>query len=91
MPDSPVATLNVVYLARLREVLGRAGETLPLTAGPTTVGVVLDTLRARDGEWARELGHGRAVRVAVNHVMAGPQTPVRAGDELAVFPPVTGG
>jgi molybdopterin synthase sulfur carrier subunit len=38
-----------------------------------------------------ELARGRALRVAVNHAMVARETPVRAGDELALFPPVTGG
>ncbi|HEY5366607.1 MAG TPA: MoaD/ThiS family protein, partial [Casimicrobiaceae bacterium] len=44
-----------------------------------------------EGAWARELDAGRAVRVAVNQVMADPSTVVHAGDEVALFPPVTGG
>jgi molybdopterin synthase sulfur carrier subunit len=52
---------------------------------------VLDALRARGGAWAAELAPGRAVRVAVNHAMAKPGDAVRDGDEVALFPPVTGG
>ena len=45
----------------------------------------------RGGAWATELGPGRAVRAAVNHEVASADTPVAPGDELAFFPPVTGG
>ena len=48
-------------------------------------------LAARGGAWATELAPGRAVRIAVNHAVAQPDTPVRPGDEVALFPPVTGG
>jgi molybdopterin synthase sulfur carrier subunit len=48
-------------------------------------------LAARGGAWAAELATGRAVRVALNHVMCPRETPVHAGDEVALFPPVTGG
>ena len=89
-PDS-LTRLNVVYLARLREAFGVAAEALPLQQGGCTVADVLATLRSRGGAWAAELAAGRAVRVAVNHAMAAPDTPVRSGDELALFPPVTGG
>ncbi len=41
--------------------------------------------------WAAELAPGRAVRIAVNHDLAAPDTPIRPGDEVALFPPVTGG
>jgi len=43
------------------------------------------------GAWSSELAPGRAVRVAVNHDIAQSSTPVRTGDEVALFPPVTGG
>jgi len=90
-PDDSLARLNVVYLARLREAFGTATEPLPLPDGETTVAHVVARLRARGGVWAAELAAGRALRVAVNHAMATPDTRVRDGDELALFPPVTGG
>ena len=37
------------------------------------------------------LAHGRALRMAFDHVMCEPGTPIRAGGEVAFFPPVTGG
>ena len=52
---------------------------------------LLAWLRARGGAWASELAPGRAVRVAVNYDMARADTPVKPGDEVALFPPVTGG
>ncbi len=91
MPDPRPATLKVVYLARLREAFGTAGEDWPLPDTDAAVDSLVDALRARGGAWALELAPGRAVRVAVNHVMASPSTIVRAGDEVALFPPVTGG
>jgi sulfur-carrier protein len=96
MPDaseSPrTATVDVVYLARLREAFGTTGEALALPSLPhVTVADVLALLRSRGGVWAAELAQGRAVRVAVNHTMVAQDAPVRAGDEFAVLPPVTGG
>ena len=92
MRDSPPVVVRLVYLARLREALGSSGETLKLPAeAPSTVAGVLAALRARGGAFAAELADGRAVRVAVNHAMAKAPDPVRDGDEVALFPPVTGG
>ena len=85
------ASVRVVYLARLREALGTSGEDVPLMADVRTVQALGAWLAARGGAWAQELGPGRAVRVAVNHAVARPETPVSAGDEVAFFPPVTGG
>jgi molybdopterin synthase sulfur carrier subunit len=95
MRDSASAThtVNVVYLARLREAFERGAETLPLPADvdPITVADILATLTARGGVWAAELAPGRAVRVAVNYAMTSREAPVQPGDEVALFPPVTGG
>jgi molybdopterin synthase sulfur carrier subunit len=89
---SRVTTVRLVYLARLREVLGCASETLVVTsdAAPSVADVVR-ALRTRGGAWAHELGAGRAVRFAVNQRLARSDTPIGDGDEVAVFPPVTGG
>ena len=89
---SPAATvaLNVVYLARLRDAFGCAAETLALPA-PARASDVLAALRERGGAFAAELKPGRAVRVAVNHAMAGDDAPLEDGDEVALLPPVTGG
>ena len=57
----------------------------------TSVAALRTWLAARGGVWATELAPGRAVRIAVNHALAQPNTPVHAGDEVALFPPVTGG
>ncbi len=84
-------TVRVVYLARLREALGTAVEDVALPPGVRTVQGLGAWLADRGGAWARELGPGRAVRVAVNHAVARPDTEVAAGDEVAFFPPVTGG
>jgi len=83
--------LEVVYLARLRETLGTPGETVDLRMQDADVGALLAHLRSRGGAFAAELAPGRAFRVAVNHAMASDATPVRDGDEVALFPPVTGG
>lgn len=91
MHDTSAITINVVYLARLREAFGVAGERLAPPPGMVTVRALCEWLSARGGAWATELAPGRAVRIAVNHDLAGPDTPIRAGDEVALFPPVTGG
>jgi molybdopterin converting factor subunit 1 len=82
--------LKIIYLARLRDTLGRGSEELELPAA-STVASLFETLRGRGGPWAAELAGGRAVRVAVNQEMTGTTAALRDGDEVALFPPVTGG
>ena len=83
--------VKLLFFARLREDLGTSAEELALPAGVTTVASLRAHLMARGGAWATVLGNGKALRVAVNQDMADPATPVKAGDEVAFFPPVTGG
>jgi molybdopterin synthase sulfur carrier subunit len=52
---------------------------------------VRELLIGRGGAWAQALAHDRALRMAFNHVMCGPETEVQEGGEVAFFPPVTGG
>ncbi len=84
-------TITLVYLARLREAFGTGGEKIELPPEVGTVSALTHWLAARGGAWAAELAPGRALRIAVNHDLAGGETPVATGDEIALFPPVTGG
>jgi molybdopterin synthase sulfur carrier subunit len=83
--------ITVLYFARLRESLGMASEQLALPAGVRDLGGLRAMLIARGGAWAQELAPNRPVRAAVNQAMAHGDTRVADGDEIAFFPPVTGG
>lgn len=77
------------YFASIRESLGIGAETLETAA--LDAGSLLAELRARGGVYAEVLAAGRPVRMAVNQVMARPDTPLSEGVEVGFFPPVTGG
>lgn len=83
--------LTVLYFARLRERLGLAQEGIALQPNLTSVGDLLDYLRARGPQWQAALGDEKVVRVAVNQDLAQNDTHLKDGDEVALFPPVTGG
>jgi sulfur-carrier protein len=83
--------VTVLFFASLRESLGTPREQVPLAAPNATVAMLVDSLRRRDGAWADAFAPGKNWRVAVNQQMASLATPLRAGDEVAFFPPVTGG
>lgn len=83
--------VRLLYFARLREALDIAAEEVELPAQITDVARLITWLGTRGETWQRELGAGRNIRVAVNQEMAEPATGLGAGDEIAIFPPVTGG
>lgn len=77
------------YFASVREALGLSHEEVQTSA--VNVAGLLAELRSRGGAYAEVLADGRPVRVAVNQVMGSPVTPLEAGVEVGLFPPVTGG
>ncbi|MDD5241239.1 MAG: molybdopterin converting factor subunit 1 [Sulfuricella sp.] len=83
--------ITLLYFARLRESFGLASEQAELPADVTDVGSLTEWLRQRGSIWQEELAPGKPVRAAVNQDMADLDTPVRDKDEVAFFPPVTGG
>jgi molybdopterin synthase sulfur carrier subunit len=83
--------IQMLYFAKLREQLGISAETLDLPEGAAMVAMLLDLLRARGGIWATALSAGGNFRIAVNQELAEMTTPLTDGDEVAIFPPVTGG
>lgn len=85
------APLRLLYFAWLRERMGTAAEELPLPPGVATVGGLVAWMRGRGPAHAAAFAAGNTVRCAVNQEFAGPEAPVQAGDEVAFFPPVTGG
>jgi molybdopterin synthase sulfur carrier subunit len=82
--------VKVLYFAGLREALGNGGEDLALPAGVATAGALRDHLAARGGAWVA-LAQAKNLRCAVNQRMVGFDAAVAEGDEVAFFPPVTGG
>ena len=82
--------LNVLYFASLREALGQASEALTLPEGVDTIGTLRTHLVARGENWGR-LAPGHNVRAALNQKMAADDAALGEGDEVAFFPPVTGG
>lgn len=81
--------IKVLFFARLREQLGSSGEDVDIADG-ASVATLRAQLASRSAAW-REALEARNLRVAVNQDMAGADQQLKAGDEVAFFPPVTGG
>jgi molybdopterin synthase sulfur carrier subunit len=82
-------TITVKYFASIREAIGLGSERVETSAG--NLQSLRDELIARSGAYAQSLARGRAVRMALDQVMADESSELREGAEVAFFPPVTGG
>ena len=81
--------VQIKYFASIREAIGRSGEEWETSAA--TLAQLRAELLARGGAYAEALAPGRALRMALNQVMADEAAALTAGAEVAFFPPVTGG
>ena len=79
------------YFANLREVVGRDREQIELPGNVATVADLISHLRAADNRFERMISEQEQVLVAVNQAVAGPGEAVADGDEIAFFPPMSGG
>lgn len=84
-------TVDLLYFARLREALGIERERLVLPEGVATAGQLRAWLATRGDAWAAEFDTRRQLRIAVNQDLADAGQSLADGDEVALFPPVTGG
>lgn len=85
------APVKLLYFAWLRARIGQAEEQVSLPPEVRDVAGLLEWLRARGPRYAEALRDLSVIRVAVNQDYVGFEHPVKAEDEIAIFPPVTGG
>ncbi|GIX16072.1 MAG: molybdopterin synthase sulfur carrier subunit [Rhodothalassiaceae bacterium] len=90
MTGERTARITVLFFAALRERAGTGAEEIAWPAAGAPVRRLLDALAARDEALAAAVG-SPDLRIAVNQRYADADTLVRPGDEVALFPPVTGG
>ena len=83
--------MKLLYFAWVREKIGRAEEELELPPDVRRVGDLINWLRGRGPEYEAALADAARIRIAVNQEHADLGAAVARGDEIAIFPPVTGG
>jgi molybdopterin synthase sulfur carrier subunit len=88
-PDT--RTLKILYFAWLRERTRVAEEEVSVPGSVASVGALIEWLSERSPGHQAAFANRRTVRCAVNQDFADPATPLSSGDEVAFFPPVTGG
>jgi molybdopterin synthase sulfur carrier subunit len=83
--------IDILYFARIRESLGLGKERLELPAGSVDVADLITHLSNTRGEsWSQALGQVNLL-VSVNQALVKPDHKIHDGDEVAFFPPVSGG
>ncbi|HLS68362.1 MAG TPA: molybdopterin converting factor subunit 1 [Kiloniellales bacterium] len=83
--------MRLLYFAWLKQKIGHSEEEITLPDSVTNVEQLLAWLTKRGENYAAAFSDPKLVRVAVNQEYARPGDPVKEGDEVALFPPVTGG
>ena len=83
--------IKVLYFARLKESLKYSIEELEVPADVKDVAALKRHLASRGGVWQELFAGKQLVRGAINHALVSDQALINDGDEVAFFPPVTGG
>ncbi len=83
--------VKVLYFASLRDKIGIAEEMVEAPGTEATLGALREYLVARGDPYASAFQNLKRIRGAVNQTMAADDSAVKEGDEVAFFPPVTGG
>lgn len=84
--------MKILYFAWLRQRIGTGAEDIARPPGVETVGdLVAHLVKDRSKGYAAAFSEMEAVRSAVNQEYVPLDHPIKDGDEIAFFPPVTGG
>ena len=83
--------IKVLYFARIKEAVNYSTEDLVLSNDVKTVTALKNHLAQRGEIWANLFNGKQTIRAAINHELVSDLTAIKAGDEVAFFPPVTGG
>ncbi|SMF76362.1 molybdopterin synthase subunit MoaD [Azospirillum oryzae] len=83
--------MKILYFAWLRSKIGVPTETVELPTEVSTAGDLVEWLKTRSPRHAEALANSKLVKVAVNQEHVPYDHPISATDEIALFPPVTGG
>lgn len=83
--------ITVLYFARLKESLKYSTEEMLLPDGVHDITTLMAHLATRGGAWQEMFSGKQQVRAAINHALVTNDAAIKTGDEVAFFPPVTGG
>jgi len=87
----PVATIDLLYFAWVREGIGTGSETVEPPPEVATVSGLIDWLSGRGAAYATTFADRTRLRAAVDQRFVPMDAPIIGAREVAIFPPVTGG
>jgi len=83
--------MQLLYFGWVRARIGIGSEQVEPPAGISDVRALIGWLQSRGENYLEALREVESIRVAVNQELAELDAPIASGDEVAVFPPMTGG
>ncbi|HWP25764.1 MAG TPA: molybdopterin converting factor subunit 1 [Xanthobacteraceae bacterium] len=83
--------MKLVYFAWVRERIGKAEEEIALPKSVGTVADLIGWLSQRGEEYAHAFENPKVIRAAIDRMHARPDSPIANANEIAFFPPMTGG
>jgi molybdopterin synthase sulfur carrier subunit len=83
--------VKLFYFAKVREAIGIDREELDLGSDIKTVSDLIEVLKGRGSHWQDMFSMSTTFRMAVNQEMVEATHKISANDEVAFFPPITGG
>ena len=83
--------IKILYFARIKEAVNYSTEEIELPSTISTITALKNYLSLRGDNWANLFSGKQVIRAAINHELVDNLATIKAGDEVAFFPPVTGG
>lgn len=83
--------VTILYFASLKEKLGLAKEVITLPEDVKTAAELIYWLSHRGDNWSTAFAKEKNLKIAINQNMSTKDSAIKNGDEIALFPPVTGG
>ena len=83
--------IKILYFARIKEAVNYSTEEIALPNNISTITALKNYLAQRGDTWANLFNGKQIIRAAINHELVDNLSTIKTGDEVAFFPPVTGG
>ena len=83
--------MNLKYFAWISEIIDKREESLEIPSGIETIGQLIDYLSSIDEAYKKAFEKRKSIKFAVNQVLVNENELISKADEVAFFPPMTGG